>query len=283
MRLRLIVTVMALTVGAAAFVGASFRPETSSLNTTPNPVTQPQGYGEGSPSAFPAESKTPREETSGEQALSSSEETSLPEETTQTSATGSPQGGESSPQGSQGEQPVTNPEAVIAAELVQAANVERQQAGLAPLQVSTLLTEQASWWAAHMPEAGYNHSSTERLQTIMDAGSYSAVGENLHAPEPQCAELRNCPDVNDQPTSRVVLIDWVNSPSHRDNLFDRRWGQVGIGVHCGADGRMWVAALFSTEGPTQAKPARNVSAPQGNHGMTCFGIERAHNPQWQHP
>jgi uncharacterized protein YkwD len=36
----------------------------------------------------------------------------------------------------------------------------------------------------------------------------------------------------------------MDSPKHRENLLDKRFDQVGVGVYISADGRFWVTQAF---------------------------------------
>ena len=44
---------------------------------------------------------------------------------------------------------------------------------------------------------------------------------------------------------RVTASPIMNSQGHRENLLDRNWRRIGIGIHCDSRGRFWVTQMFS--------------------------------------
>jgi len=88
-------------------------------------------------------------------------------------------------------------------------------------------------------------------QVPLTERSYLTGGENL-ALTHHNARVIVYSDGRKEPTgyrtpaeiARRVVIGWLNSPGHRENLLKPQWRQEGIGVTMGADGRIWVTQNF---------------------------------------
>jgi uncharacterized protein YkwD len=175
---------------------------------------------------------------------------------------------------------------LIAQDVIARLNKERQAAGMRALGINPYLTSQAEYWAQHMTEAGYNHSPQERLQELLTDGGLGSVGENLHAPEVQCAAAISCQAPNAQPTSGVLHVDWMRSGTHRANMMAVEWDEVGVGIVCDDNGRMWSVILFGAPGGVNVPSGREVAYQQpavgGNDGVMCNGKLRGDNPAWSH-
>lgn len=143
--------------------------------------------------------------------------------------------------------------------LINLTNQKRQELGLAPLQYNALLSASASAKAADMLDANYwSHVSPSGVQPwyFMQQSQYAYVtaGENL------------AKDFQDD----VAVIDaWMNSPSHRANIVNPAFHDIGIAVipgellgsptilivaHYGAT----AAAAASVPPSTQPEPSRVV-------------------------
>lgn len=177
----------------------------------------------------------------------------------------------------------------LVSDVVARTNMVRASYQAGPLTVDPELSRAASQWASEMLETGtYQHSSDERLLGIMNTGAFGAVGENLHAPERQCAAAPSCDHPFADPTSGTLVVDWMRSPSHRLNMLDLRWDRIGVGVACSPDGRLWAAVLYASSTPTTTQPELPVVGPGAepvlqDDGYTCRGHYRDANPKWQHP
>lgn len=174
-------------------------------------------------------------------------------------------------------------------DVVRLTNEARIRNGQAELALDAQLSAAAQEWAETMASAGdYQHSGVDRLTSIMEAGTFGAVGENIHAPERQCSAGPSCTHVSAQPTSGTLHVDWLASSSHRQNMLDGRWDRVGVGVFCGVDGRVWAVSLFASSTPTIDQPILppgTLTAPLefNDAGYTCTGEFRESNPSWRHP
>jgi len=114
----------------------------------------------------------------------------------------------------------------MADHVLQLVNLERSEANLPPVVHNPSLERIASDYACQMVEEGFfdhrdpvtGHGPGERAV----AGKYAffAVGENLAAGQQTAAE---------------VMKLWMESPSHRDNILDPRWKEVGVAVRAGGE------------------------------------------------
>ena len=104
--------------------------------------------------------------------------------------------------------------------IVMLTNRERQKAGLEQLRVNTLLNKAAQAKAANMLAFNYWAHVSPSGQTpwlfFKQAGyRYKVAGENL---------------AKDFTDSESVVQAWMASPSHRDNILDARFRDIGVAV-----------------------------------------------------
>jgi uncharacterized protein YkwD len=111
-------------------------------------------------------------------------------------------------------------------------NRERASYGLDPLTRNSTLQNQASDYACELIEYDYfAHVNPVTQSTLRDRSgrfgyAYQVIGENLAA---------------GQTTPERAFADWLESPSHRDNILDPRFTELGIGIKLGGDyGIYWV-------------------------------------------
>lgn len=165
-------------------------------------------------------------------------------------------------------------------------NAERAVAGSGKLILDPSLDAFAAEWVEKMAAGGYKHSSRERLEEILATASLASVAENIHAPEPQCPFGTTCSEPAFQPTTGVLHVDWMHSPSHRATVLQPAWSRVGVGIACDADGRMWAVVLFGSAPGTVRDAGFAPSLPElefpGNDGVLCDGGFRETNPSWRH-
>jgi uncharacterized protein YkwD len=111
-------------------------------------------------------------------------------------------------------------------ELLTAINAMRVNHGLRPLRASRHLRAAAGMHSAEMATRGYfEHSSANgtpfwrRVARFYPARGYRdwSVGENIAMGSPGL-------------DAREALDEWLQSPPHRANLFDRSWRDAGIGA-----------------------------------------------------
>jgi uncharacterized protein YkwD len=120
-------------------------------------------------------------------------------------------------------------------ELLERTNEERKKEGLSPVRPNPVLVKVARAHAANMarqqkPE--HVLDSKTPYQRIKEAGyRYWVAGENVAAGETDIAD---------------TFQGWMASPGHRDNILDRKYTEIGLGL--GRDDKGWTyyAQLFAT-------------------------------------
>jgi uncharacterized protein YkwD len=116
-------------------------------------------------------------------------------------------------------------------------NFAREQQGLMPLAPSSLLGTTASTKARDIVlchEFSHEACGKPAFQVADDVGYHGSIGENLYVAEGRLT------------APRYALDTWLNSPPHRENLFQPEWRTTGIAMLGGAnfddieDGIVWV-------------------------------------------
>lgn len=106
--------------------------------------------------------------------------------------------------------------------VVELTNVERAQQGLAPLTFNPQLAAAAQVHSANMGSGDFmNHTNpfdgTIAADRVTTQGyNYQTVAENL---------------AGGQPTPEQVVLEWMNSPSHRVNILNPAVTEIGVGYH----------------------------------------------------
>ncbi len=129
--------------------------------------------------------------------------------------------------------------AVLVSTLLTQTNEERAKTDLFPVKLNPLLSDAASRKARDMAEKGYfSHQTPDGVEPwrfLEESGySYSYAGENLAV---------NFSD------SKDVTEAWLNSPTHKENILNRQYSEMGIGVAEGVyKGRLttYVVQFFAT-------------------------------------
>jgi uncharacterized protein YkwD len=109
---------------------------------------------------------------------------------------------------------------IPASEIIRLTNVARENNGLLPVKLDAQLTNAAAQKAADMFARNYwahvSPNGTQPWFFITESGYvYRYAGENL---------ARDFSDPNS------VVQAWLNSPSHRDNLLNSRYQDIGVAV-----------------------------------------------------
>src|SRR3989344_2341750 len=142
---------------------------------------------------------------------------------------------------------------VLPSVLVDLANADRGANQLASLSINPLLEEVARLKVEDMVSKGYfAHTSPEGITPwywfSRAKYTFAYAGENL---------AMNFDD------SSAVKTAWLNSPSHRANILNGNFTEVGIaatkGVYQGRE-TMFVVEMFGRPMPTQTSPASVVTA-----------------------
>jgi len=123
-------------------------------------------------------------------------------------------------------------------------NDERAAAGLHPLTVAQGLTQPSASYSARMvSENFFAHVAPDgaTLTDRLEAGGYIepdgdwTVGENIAWGQ------------GDISTARSIMIAWMNSPGHRENILTPEFSEVGIGIVPGTPGDTSWGATYTTD------------------------------------
>ena len=113
-------------------------------------------------------------------------------------------------------------------------NIERAANGLQPLSYSetlgeaaTVRAQESSVYFAHQRPDG------REVKSVLNGASYSWFGENLA--------------VSSVMDAKKIVRAWMGSPTHRANILNRHYTQMGL--HCvqGADGQLYWAQLMASD------------------------------------
>lgn len=138
--------------------------------------------------------------------------------------------------------------AVVSSVLVELANGDRAQQGLTALTVNPVLVEAAQAKANDMAQNGYfahvSPTGVDPWHWFAQAGyAFDYAGENL------AVDFSDSADVN---------TAWMNSPTHRENILDPHYTEIGIataeGMYRGKP-TIFVVQEFGTPAGSSAQPA----------------------------
>ena len=123
--------------------------------------------------------------------------------------------------------------------MLAAHNAARATAGLPPLQMDPKLVTIARARAQDMATRNYfSHTSPGGDTTFSLLGQaaypYTIAAENI--------ARNNYPDAQ---AVSVAMDGFLNSASHKENIIDTRFKNVGIGVATGQDGMKYFSVIFS--------------------------------------
>lgn len=132
------------------------------------------------------------------------------------------------------------------ARIIELTNQERQKNGLPPLQENTALDKAAQAKAANMFSENYwahfAPSGKTPWDFILGSGySFSFAGENL---------------AKNFQTDDGVVTAWMNSPSHKENIVNPKYKDIGIAVIDGVINGQKTTLVVQMFGSTQALAAR---------------------------
>jgi uncharacterized protein YkwD len=123
-------------------------------------------------------------------------------------------------------------------------NNERVSHGLEPLTVAVGLTQPSAAYSARMvSEDFFAHVApdgatlTDRLEAdgYIDPDGDWTVGENIAWGQGNIS------------TARAIMVAWMNSPEHRDNILEPDYDEVGIGIVPGTPGDTSWGATYTTD------------------------------------
>lgn len=127
----------------------------------------------------------------------------------------------------------SRPRPELETQMLELLNQERAEQGLKPLMLDTALTRVARAHSVDMFQRGYfSHSSPEGstpFDRIRAARiPFRTAGENLAL----------------APTLKIAHEGLMNSPGHRANILEPRFGRVGIGIMSGGVNRLMITQNF---------------------------------------
>lgn len=143
-------------------------------------------------------------------------------------------------------------------DFVEAVNAERRKAGVGMLKRNPTLMAVADYYACRMIDGGFfdhvdpEEGSTVDYRAVAFGYAFAKIGENLAA---------------GQTTVEEAVLNWMQSPKHRENLLDPTFTEIGVGVKDGGEyGRYWVQELGrplvdGTE--SRPPPATSQQSPPG--------------------
>lgn len=130
-----------------------------------------------------------------------------------------------------------NLSAIYVQDFAAAVNGLRGQTGAPPLDASPTLSDAAQLWAETMAAEGLlRHAPDVRVGA---PDGWTKIGENVGTGE----------------TVDEVMQAFLESPGHRENLYDADHSAVGIGVATDASGRIWTVQRFASFGDSPARSA----------------------------
>ncbi len=119
-------------------------------------------------------------------------------------------------------------------DIVYYVNIERQAAGLAPVTLNyelnhaaAIRAQEASVYFAHQRPDG------RPVKSVLNGASYSWFGENLA--------------ISSVTDAKRIVRAWMGSPTHRANMLNRHYTQMGIACTHGADGRLYWAQMLASD------------------------------------
>lgn len=143
----------------------------------------------------------------------------------------------------------------LRAQVIDLVNRERQARGLRPLRRNAVLEAQADAYACEMIQYGFFghdnpvNGSNLRTRNAQFGYPFRLIGENLAA---------------GQQTPREAMVDWMNSPTHRENLLNPNFQEIGIGIRIGGDyGIYWVQEFGQPAPLHDPRPAQSARFARG--------------------
>ncbi|MEU4428306.1 CAP domain-containing protein [Actinoplanes sp. NPDC024001] len=130
----------------------------------------------------------------------------------------------------------SSPYAPVQQQVLALVNRNRRNHGCGPLTVDRRLIEAANRHAADMARRGYFAHEGPRGDRaghrVAEAGyEWQRYGENI---------------ARGQETPYEVVVDWMNSPEHRENILDCRLDEVGVGLAIARDDTPYWVQDFAT-------------------------------------
>lgn len=121
--------------------------------------------------------------------------------------------------------------------VVQLVNVERTKAGLDSLYMDNKISDVARLKSKDMADYNYfaHNSPTYGMagDMLLRYGiTWSFWGENI---------------ASGQDTPEIVVNEWMNSPSHRENILSPNFTFIGVGYYVDSDGTPYWTQMFTSD------------------------------------
>ena len=121
--------------------------------------------------------------------------------------------------------------------VVQLVNLEREKAGLDALYIDSKISDVARVKSKDMADLNYfdHYSPTYGMANnmLLRFGiTYSFWGENI---------------ASGQDTPEIVVLEWMNSPTHRANILSQNFTFIGVGYYLDTDGTPFWTQLFTSD------------------------------------
>lgn len=148
-------------------------------------------------------------------------------------------------------------------QIIELTNSERQKLGLAPLSENPELNQAATKKAQNMFNENYwahfAPSGKTPWDFITSSGyRFSFAGENL------AKNFQNSDD---------VISAWMNSPTHKENLLNSKYKDIGISVEDGMLNGQRTTLVVQMFGTTSSLTSGSVSPPQVLQGANVSGVQ----------
>ena len=129
---------------------------------------------------------------------------------------------------------ITGEFAAFQKEVVRLVNVERQKQGLGKLSLNAKLSNVATLKSQDMINKNYFDHTSPTYGSPFDMMkqfniSYKTAGENI---------------AKGQKTPAEVVKAWMNSQGHRENILNKNYTEIGIGVAKDANGTLYWTQMF---------------------------------------
>lgn len=124
--------------------------------------------------------------------------------------------------------------AAHAAQVSELVNAERKKEGLSPLQYDLELSEIAARRAKELSGL-FSHMRPDGemiTEYLLREKGVRYAGENIAMGQTQAG---------------LVMEDWMNSKSHRDNILNKKYTKIGVGYYRSEDGKNFWCQLFSSD------------------------------------
>lgn len=136
-------------------------------------------------------------------------------------------------------------------QIVALCNEERAKASLKPLQISEELKKIARYKSNEMLQHQYfSHSSPITSFMPWDLAKnfgykFTAFGENLWMSRMSSEDPKWTDQFKAVVTAKEIVADWMNSSSHKDNILNKSFSKIGVGLAYSSKLKAYAAQEFS--------------------------------------